>query len=59
MQTTASGLSMAAYGEYGTGYIGTKAAYDEGGYETQPSSSNVAPQVEEVLMRGIRALLAD
>lgn len=52
-------VCMAAYGEYGTGYIGTKAAYDEGGYETQPSSSNVAPQVEEVLMRGIRALVAD
>ncbi len=50
-------VCMAAYGEYGTGYIGTEAAYAEGGYETQPSSSNVAPSVEKVLMDGIRELL--
>lgn len=50
-------VCMAAYGDYGTGYIGTKIAYSQGGYETQPKSSNVAPQVEDVLMAGIRQLL--
>ena len=48
---------MAAYGDIGTGYIGTQIAYAQGGYETQPSSSNVAPEVERVLMDGMRALL--
>ncbi|HBJ36144.1 MAG TPA: hypothetical protein DDZ51_15620 [Planctomycetaceae bacterium] len=50
-------VCMAAYGDYGTAYIGTEIAYWEGGYETQPSSSNVAPQVEQVLLEGIRKLL--
>lgn len=51
-------VAMAAYGDYGPGYIGTAVAYDEGGYETSPTSSNVAPEVEGVLMRAIRRLLA-
>lgn len=50
-------VSMAAYGEYGPGYIGTETAYDEGGYETGPGASHVAPEVEEVLMGAIRKLL--
>ncbi|WP_425614276.1 hypothetical protein NA78x_004142 [Anatilimnocola sp. NA78] len=50
-------VCMAAYGDCGPGYIGTEIAYAQGGYETQPSSSNTAPQVERVLMDGIRALL--
>lgn len=50
-------VCMAAYGDTGTGYIGTEIAYSQGGYETQPSSSNTAPQVERVLRDGIRALL--
>jgi hypothetical protein len=50
-------VCMAAYGDYGPGYVGTKIAYSQGGYETQPSSSNVAPEVEDVLMEGIRRLL--
>ncbi len=50
-------VAMAAYGEYGAGYIGTKAAYDEGGYETGPGASHVAPEVEEVLMGAVRKLL--
>lgn len=50
-------VCMAAYGDYGPGYIGTQIAYAQGGYETQPSSSNVAPSVERVVMDGIRALL--
>jgi hypothetical protein len=51
-------VCMAAYGDYGTGYIGTEIAYAQGGYETQPSSSNTAPQVEQVLLDGIRKLLS-
>lgn len=50
-------VCMAAYGDGGTGYIGTEIAYSQGGYETQPSSSNTAPQVERVLMDGMRKLL--
>ena len=50
-------VAMAAYGEYAPAYIGTAIAYDQGGYETQPSSSNVAPQVEGVLLDGLRRLL--
>jgi hypothetical protein len=50
-------VAMAAYGDYGTAYIGTERAYSEGGYETEPRSSNVAPSVEHVLMGGMRKLL--
>jgi hypothetical protein len=52
-------VAMAAYGDYGPGYIGTAIAYDEGGYETAPTSSNVAPEVEGVLLGAIRRLLRD
>jgi hypothetical protein len=52
-------VAMAAYGDYGTAYIGTERAYNEGGYETEPRSSNVAPSVEGVLMDGMRQLLLD
>ena len=52
-------VAMAAYGDYGTFYIGTERAYSEGGYETEPRSSNVAPEVESVLMKGIRKLLRE
>ena len=49
-------VCMAAYGEYGTGYIGTKIAYEQGGYETG-HVSRVAPEVEDVLMSAMRNLL--
>lgn len=52
-------VCMAAYGDGGPGYIGTEIAYAEGGYETQPSSSNVAPEVEGVLMEALVRLLED
>jgi len=52
-------VAMAAYGDYGPYYIGTTVAYTEGGYETEPRSSNVAPEVEPVLMGAIRRLLRD
>jgi hypothetical protein len=49
-------IAMAAYGDYGTGYIGTEIAYGQGGYETG-IVSRVAPQVEKVLMDAMRKLL--
>ncbi len=52
-------IAMAAYGDYGTGYIGTALAYEQGGYETGPRVSNVAPDVEAVLLCGLRRLLCD
>lgn len=50
-------VCTAAYGEYGMGYIGTKIAYSQGGYETSERASRVAPEVEEVLMNAIREVL--
>ncbi|MBU4200714.1 MAG: hypothetical protein KKG09_03505 [Verrucomicrobia bacterium] len=50
-------VCMAAYGDYCMGYIGTRAAYDQGGYETKPGTSKVGPDVEDVLMNAIRDLL--
>lgn len=49
-------VCMAAYGDYGAGYIGTAIAYSQGGYETGPVS-RVAPEVESVLMSGMKELL--
>ena len=51
-----SPVLMAAYGDYGPGYIGTAVSYTEGGYETGPVS-RVAPEVEEVLLKAMRELL--
>lgn len=50
-------VSMAAYGDYGPGYIGTERAYGEGGYETSDRASDVSPQVESVLMSSLQKLL--
>jgi hypothetical protein len=50
-------VAMAAYGDYGPGYIGTAEAYAQGGYETSPRASAVAPAVEGVLMKAIQTLL--
>ncbi|MDP1560266.1 MAG: hypothetical protein Q8M16_02610, partial [Pirellulaceae bacterium] len=52
-------VAMAAYGDYAPGYIGTAIAYEQGGYETEPRSSNVGPGVEAVLMDGMKKLLVD
>jgi hypothetical protein len=52
-------VTMAAYGDYATGYIGTTKAYDEGGYETGQDASNVAPETEAVLMAAINKLLQE
>ena len=51
-------VAMAAYGDYAPWYIGTKVAYEQGGYETSPEASNVAPEVETVLMTAIRKLVS-
>jgi hypothetical protein len=53
-----SPVLMAAYGDYGPGYIGTAIAYTQGGYETGPVS-RVAPEVESVLMRAMAELLKE
>ncbi len=50
-------VAMAAYGDYGPGYIGTQIAYTEGGYETSERASNVAPQAETVLRDAMKTLL--
>jgi hypothetical protein len=49
-------VAMAAYGDYGPGYIGTRIAYFQGGYETG-SASRTAPEVEDVLMGALRRLM--
>ena len=48
-------VSMAAYGEYGPSYIGSREAYGQGGYEIE--SSPVAENVEDVLLSAFRKLL--
>ena len=50
-------VCMAAYGDYGPGYIGTEIAYTQGGYETSQRASRVAPHVEQVLMQAMEELL--
>ena len=49
-------VCTAAYGDYGTGYIGVSDAYGQGGYETG-RVSRVSPRVEAVLMEAIQGLL--
>jgi hypothetical protein len=52
-------VAVAGYGDYGPGYIGTAVAYEQGGYETGPRASNVAPGAEAVLLDAMRRLLRD
>jgi hypothetical protein len=49
-------VAMAAYGDYGPMYIGTRASYDQGGYETS-AVSRVAPAVEDILLDSIRKVV--
>ena len=51
-------VCMAAYGDYGPGYIGTAEAYPQGGYETSEPASRVMPEVEPILLAALRRLLA-
>ena len=50
-------VAMAAYGDYGSCYIGTAVAYGQGGYETSERASYVAPEVESVLTNAVKKLL--
>jgi hypothetical protein len=50
-------VCTAAYGDYGPGYIGLARSYAEGGYETSPRASRVAPAVEGVLTKAIAELM--
>lgn len=49
---------MAAYGDFGPGYIGTAIAYTQGGYEVSERATRVSAGVEPVLMQAMRSLLA-
>ena len=49
-------VCLAAYGDDGPGYLCTKIAYSQGGYETS-RVSRVAPEVEDVLMAAMRQML--
>lgn len=51
-------VAMAAYGDYGPGYIGTEIAYSQGGYETSQRASRVDKSSEAVLIDAIRTLLS-
>jgi hypothetical protein len=50
-------VAMAAYGQYGPGYIGTAVAYGEGGYETSERASNVDANAEPLLTAAMKKLL--
>jgi len=51
-------VCVAAYGDYGPGYIGVADAYPQGGYEVQVYTSRTDPEVEGVLMSALEKLLA-
>jgi hypothetical protein len=50
-------VMVAAYGNIGPGYIGTAAAYEEGGYEVLPRTSFVDSRAEPVLRAAMQTLL--
>ena len=52
-------VCVAAYGDYGPGYIGTADAYAQGGYETGSESraSRVSARAERVIMGAVQELL--
>lgn len=52
-----STVMLAAYGDYGTAYIGTRAAYGQGGYEVSQRATNVSLDVEAALVTVMRSLL--
>jgi hypothetical protein len=49
-------IAVAAYGDYGPGYIGTREGYALGGYETG-YASNVTPEAGDILLDTIKKLL--
>jgi hypothetical protein len=52
-------VCLAAYGDYGPGYIGTAEAYVQGGYETgiESRASRVNARSEQILLAAFRKLL--
>jgi hypothetical protein len=50
-------VAMAAYSDYGPGYICRAIHYEQGGYESSPRASRVSPRVEGVLRSAMRELL--
>lgn len=52
-----SNVMMAAYGDYGTAYIGTRVSYSQGGYEVSERATNVGPEAELALVTAMRQLL--
>lgn len=50
-------VAMPTYGDYAPDCIGTEIAYSQGGYETNPQASPVAPGVERDLMSVLEQLL--
>jgi hypothetical protein len=50
-------VAMAAYGDYGPGYIGTAEIVRQGGYEAR--ISRIAPAAEKVLIKTMKSLLSE
>lgn len=51
-------VGVAAYGDYGPGYVGTAVAYEQGGYETSAPATNVDARTEAILLDAIRKVLS-
>ncbi|WP_372638621.1 sialidase family protein [Fodinibius sp.] len=51
-------IANASYSDYDPGYISTEIQYFQGGYEASDRASDVAPEVEQVLLPAIREVLA-
>ena len=50
-------VAVAAYGDYGPGYICRAAQYVQGGYEASPRASRVAAHTETILLPDLREAL--
>ena len=50
-------VAMAAYGDYGTAYIGTAISYQQGGYETSNRATCVGEGAEVILVGALEELL--
>lgn len=50
-------VALAAYGDYGTAYIGTAIGYEQGGYETSNRATCVGADAEAILVGAMKELL--
>jgi hypothetical protein len=50
-------VALAAYGDYGTAYIGTAIGYQQGGYETSNRATCVGAEAESILVGAMKELL--